>query len=358
MIEIWFVIAIFVFVYLQKHLYSKYIFKNVHIDRKFKEYAVFAGECVTYEFSIKNNKILPITYIKSEEKLFENIEFENIFSIMPFENVKRKYTIQSVKRGYYELSQGVKLTSSDLFGSEEYTSTINSHGKLTVYPKIIDIKNKIASLNTLQGDSVVKRWIIDDPMMISGIRDYTNTDSLKRINWKATAKTQELKVNTYEYTCDKKIMLIYNLDIHEYLITDEDIKNIESGIELAASICVDLINEGIPVGFTTNALCKGNEEYTFVEPSASQNQISQILTQCAKISEYKKYPLNDILERVKQSGNVMYEILIVTNKVSEGMLNNILQFDNLQFSIISVGKEEIEYIPNNVKLFWYRGEDE
>lgn len=73
-----------------------------------------------------------------------------------------------------------------------------------VYPNLIDLNSSFVVADSLQGDVFVRRWIIEDPIMISGIRDYTPSDNYKDINWKATAKNQTLKVNKYDYTADKK----------------------------------------------------------------------------------------------------------------------------------------------------------
>ncbi|KXZ40679.1 Protein of unknown function DUF58 [Alkalithermobacter thermoalcaliphilus JW-YL-7 = DSM 7308] len=371
MVNIWLIIILFLFILFQKYLYSKYIFSNIDIDRKFKDNHIFCEETTEYALSIKNNKLLPVTYLNVIERFPKEIQFEksninskgdklkykreSVFSIMPFEKVTRRYNIKATKRGYYELFDKITLISTDIFGSNEYVKDIYFYERLIVYPKIIDIKNILNSLNTLQGEYIVKRWIIDDPLMISGIRDYTSVDSIKNINWKAVAKNQKLKVNTYDYTSDKKIILAYILEVHDYIASKEDLENIETGIQIVASIGIEFINQGIKVGFTTNAFCK-EDENIFIYPSNNKSQISNILTACSKITDYKKYSVKETIQKIQNQFNFMYDLILVTNNCTQRLLSELESFNDKKFTVITVdNKENIE--KSNINLISYRGDD-
>ena len=51
--------------------------------------------------------------------------------------------------------------------------------------------------------------------MVSGVREYTYSDPLNRINWKATARTGKFKVHNLDFTANPRLMIYLNVDISE-----------------------------------------------------------------------------------------------------------------------------------------------
>ena len=61
----------------------------------------------------------------------------------------------------------------------------------------------------------MRRWIVDDPFMLAGVREYQYGDSMRDVNWKATAKTGNLQVNQRDFTADRRLMVYLNVEDHE-----------------------------------------------------------------------------------------------------------------------------------------------
>ena len=51
------------------------------------------------------------------------------------------------------------------------------------------------------------RHLYEDPFTFRGIREYTTSDPMKTINWKASARTGGLMVNTFDSVMTQKVML-------------------------------------------------------------------------------------------------------------------------------------------------------
>ena len=62
-----------------------------------------------------------------------------------------------------------------------------------------------------QGDITVRRWINEDPFYPAGVREYRPGDEMRRINWKAVARTGDLQVNQFDYTADRKLYLLVSM---------------------------------------------------------------------------------------------------------------------------------------------------
>src|SRR5690606_14163960 len=113
-----------------------------------------------------------------------------------------------------------------------------------------------------QSDRVVNRWIIDDPFLVAGVRDYAAGDPFNRIHWPATAKSGSLMVRKNEFTSQQNLTVILNMQSNYYELFDTINKPMaELGIKVAATLFDRALREGTPVRFMTNGC---------VEPDAKQ----------------------------------------------------------------------------------------
>ncbi len=364
-----FILLIVTFIGVQGILYKKGIFDRVEITRSFDSPGVFPGEKVVYELSIENRKLLPLTWVSIDEKMNSGLEFEvkskiqpineevylhnTMLSLLPYQKVIRRYDLRALKRGYYQLKQ-LTMTSTNMLGTEEYSIEKDVPVSIAVYPQLRSLEGTVIPANTIQGDISVKRWIIEDPMVITGVRNYNN-DSLKNINWKATAKHQQLLVNKYDYTADKKVMIILNLEKQEYNLKKEDLQTVESAIEVCASLAASLQETGIPVGFATNSHTLGPVETNVLDPDTGEKQVFAILETLAKVSYFKKYKSRELLKLLIADFSWGTEVVVVTPEITESLLADLESLHNIRTTLISLSSSELQ-VPSNIGLFYYRRE--
>ena len=367
-----FIIFIVIFVLVQGILYKRGIFENIYITRSFNSTGVFPGEKVVYELEIENRKFLPLTWVCIDEKLYTGLEFEinskvqklnediylhkSMFSLLPYQKVIRRFDLKAVKRGYYQLKY-MTMTSTNMLGTEEYTMDREECASIAVYPNIKDLRGSLIPANTTQGDFSIKRWIIEDPMVITGVRTYSRNDSLKNINWKATAKNQQLLVNKYDYTADKKIMIILNLERQEYSLNIDDIRAIEESLEVCASVASMMNETGIPVGFATNSHTLGPIEAGVLEPDTGDKNMTAILESLARVSYFKKYRSRELLKLLVSSFSWGTEIVVVTPAISEELISDLQSLNNIKTTVISLSMSDIN-VPSNISLYFYKQEGE
>ncbi|MDF2591942.1 MAG: hypothetical protein K0S75_1408 [Clostridia bacterium] len=363
-----FIILIALLVVIQGILYKRSIFEKIYITRSFDNVGVFPGEKVAYELAIENRKFLPLTWVSIDEKLYTGLEFEIstkvqklnedvylhncMFSLLPYQKIIRKYDLKAVKRGYYQLKY-MTMTSTNMLGTEEYSVEREEPAIISVYPNIVDLRGTLIPANTTQGDFSVKRWIIEDPMVITGVRAYSGNDSLKSVNWKATAKNQQLLVNKYDYTADKKIMIILNLERQEYSLNKEDIQTIEEAIEVCASIASMMQETGIPVGFATNSHMLGPSDTGVLDPDTGDKHMTGILDSLARISYFKKFKSRELLKLLVTRFSWGTEIIVVTPEVSEELIGDLQSLNNIKTTVISLSKSDVD-VPSNINLFYYK----
>ena len=101
----------------------------------------------------------------------------------------------------------------------------------------------------MTGETVVPRTDCDDPFTFRGIRQYQNFDSIRDINWKASAKTGDLRVNIHDFTADQEVVILLDSEWDALLKPDS---LLEESIRIAASISDELIGKGIMTSLLTN----------------------------------------------------------------------------------------------------------
>ena len=100
------------------------------------------------------------------------------------------------------------------------------------------------------GKMLSRTAVLPDTFEFHGIREYQSFDSMRSINWLATARTGTLKVNVYEYTASREVYILLNVEPDGAFYEEE---LIEEGIRIAASLCEYLVHDRVSCGLISNA---------------------------------------------------------------------------------------------------------
>jgi uncharacterized protein (DUF58 family) len=256
-----FLTVLFIY-WIQRQVYIRNCFKNLTADIKFNTIGVFAGERIKLEGVFVNKKFLPLLWMSMKFYLSRNLVFDEeisenegndnfrkaVYFIGSYEKLTKTYDITAAKRGYYKITE-LALESGDVFGSVRILKNYSCNTEVYVYPQLIDPLEMDIFFNKMNGEVISKRHVIEDYFQLKGIRQYEPFDSLKLVNWNATARTGELKVNQYDFTTSGEVTIIVNLERNNSWDPDEIF---EKSISLAASFAAKYIGYGLSVEILTN----------------------------------------------------------------------------------------------------------
>ncbi|MNN16019.1 hypothetical protein D3C81_1291440 [compost metagenome] len=164
------------------------------------------------------------------------------------------------------------------------------------------------------GELPVRRWIIEDPFLTAGIREYRPGDPLGNINWKATARTGELQVHKRDYTADHRLMIYLNLETSDSMWrTVIEPERIEMGIRYAATVAEHALRSGLAAGFASNArLADGPNEPIRIEPHTSSDQLTLLLETMARMVLDRTASMIRMLEIEIEAGATDTDYLIIS----------------------------------------------
>ncbi|WP_298894262.1 DUF58 domain-containing protein [uncultured Psychroserpens sp.] len=145
-------------------------------------------------------------------------EIPEQFQVRDF-NIKRKleasstsqieYRLRPVERGEYHFGK-LNIYVTSVFGLIARRFTYNDEAMVPTYPSFIQLRkyDLLAISNNLHQYGIKKIRKIGHTMEFEQIKDYVLGDDLRTINWKATAKRNQLMVNQFQ---DEKSQPVYSI---------------------------------------------------------------------------------------------------------------------------------------------------
>jgi len=297
------------FVILLWNLYYEHKWdKGVTIHLRFAENFVYATEQSHLIEQIENKKKLPLPVIEvsfrmRKELVFHDMENTSIsdytykrdvFALLGNQRITRKLTVDCTKRGFYSIDKMDFKAYSLLFRSI-YRKEEEQNTSLYVYAKRTNVNGILKTFDQLMGTLQCEKKVLEDPFAFSSIREYTITDPMKTINWKASAKTGDLMVNTFESTLTKR-MMIY-LDVEDSGIIKQE-HLIEESISIAATLVQKMLNRSMEIGI---AVCTKDGGISSFSPKSGKQQlvgIEQLLSRLKASENRDTFPV--LLENAKE----------------------------------------------------------
>lgn len=283
-----------VFVYfLQRFLYRNFWNRNMTAELKFSKSRAVQGEEVTLLESITNRKLLPVPMLHLRFKVSRDLQFEDsrqndvtdyynrneLFSLLMFQRVTRRLNFRCRKRGVYTIKTA-SLLGSGLLMSEEYLLEFPTDTELIVYPGSVNLNRFERMFETMMGNVSTHRFLHEDPFSFRGIRDYQPGDPMKSVNWKASAKAMDFRVNVLDFTTEQRVEVYLNLN-RETLGMDNEV--LEESIRLAKTFAARLSKMGMQTALYTNGLHYESHEVVCVETGSGDGFLELANEALAKI---------------------------------------------------------------------------
>ena len=248
------------------------------------------GETISMEVSLRAERKLN-TFILEEHvpaALGQNARIP-VASLEPGESVDHAYRLQCWRRGVYQLGPLVARWG-DPFGFTEREAVLCEPFEFLVHPSTEFAQDR--PFTRLWEDPPVrppmsKPW--PSGMEFYGMREYQPGDDVRRVVWRAYARTGELLVREAEQGVTDQIIIVIDNDRanHSKGMYSE---SFETGIRAAASLAQWHIKEGFSVILETNAK-------RLVGPVRGPNANMKILDELARL-ELDDTPVTEAINRV------------------------------------------------------------
>lgn len=201
------------------------------------------GDNAEYIEYFANESIVPCCYIEvryfSKKYLTGFSSNSKSYWFSPFQKAEETQRIQFAHRGVYEFGAN-EVIFTDLLGIFRINRKVNETIKVRVVPKIYDVMvpDLFNEIN-LEAEVRNKRYF-EDVSLFEDVRKYQYGDSIKRIHWKLSAKSQELLVKNYNGISKNRVTILIDMQPingdNENILFCED-RIIESSLSMAKHFC-------------------------------------------------------------------------------------------------------------------------
>ncbi len=130
-------------------------------------------------------------------------------TLSPGTNKKISYSLKPVERGEYSFG-GVNVFATSVIGLVSRRFVFSADKMVPVYPSFLQMRKYelLAISNRLSDYGLKKIRRIGHSMEFEKIREYVQGDDYRTVNWKATARKNQLMVNQFQ---DEKSQHVYSI---------------------------------------------------------------------------------------------------------------------------------------------------
>lgn len=363
---------IFVFLvilgYVLNSISKKYILNEVKYKRKLSSTELEIGEEFHIYTILENKKLLPVTFLQVKERFPVSMQYKfkvdetsnmdylyhtTTMMILPYQRIKRDYVVKFNDRGRY-LMRNVTLTAGDFLGLNTVSREVEYSDEIIVYPKALDLENEVTQVGEFIGDISVKRWIIDDPLVTSGIREYTGFEPEKTIHWPSSLKHGSLMVRNFDYTSDNSVFIILNIECFKPHWSGINKEAIEKTYSLVRALMDELEQEHIKYGFTTNSqISEHFNGENYLRSSLGEEHYYDILTSLGSADYSISVPFEKLISNTISWHVSCKTYIIITPVVLENYIEPINEMSYMvdKTILFSVASKNMEELKENIIKF-------
>ena len=243
---------------------NRHVALQYELDKSITE----PGELVTLSYRVQNNGIWPLFFISLSLDFEEGLELRESeawkqeysiqekflttvrttvrfrLSLMPRRAVRGRIRLSAQRRGLYVLGNGA-LETGDFLGFSGRVRPFSFSRKLVCTAARLQDDPALQAAGGFLGELSTRRFILEDPSLVLGFRDYTGAEPMKRISWLQTARTGRLTVKNHDFTVDADVAV---------LVDEEDCaeEQIEHCLSMLRTVCDLLEAARIPYAVISN----------------------------------------------------------------------------------------------------------
>lgn len=315
----------------ERHIFMKLVLRDLTYTVRFSTDEAMEGDTFEIIEEIINDKRLPVPWVKTELSTSRWLEFAgtqasrasdtrfvpSVFSLRPRQKCTRTRTVTAMKRGNFRL-ESVSIVGSDLLGLVSVSRALQINESIRILPAPYELKEAGLSQEELYGDMTARRFICEDPFIISGSREYTGREPMNRIHWNSTARTSRLMVFNNEYTTRNRAAVLFNMQRSPVgeprpLITGDT----ETCIKACAYIFDMLAANGAECDFYTNGSGGVHEK-----GGSDREDYMRLLRVLADLENECSLDFRDFVGQMELSGlyfNDRTDIFIITSYIDDAL---------------------------------------
>ena len=273
------------------------------------------GESFSIEVTLRNRSRRLIPFLKVEEQQRFSMagaeEKDGIYRtaftawLLPRQSRCCRIAASIDRRGRYVL-RDMNLYGGDFLGLNEEKRSFGSFSEVVVVPREAPRQALEGLLGGFLGDVSARRFILEDPVLTLGYREYTGREPMKMISWTQSARGRGLMVKKQDYTLEPSVAVVLNIDSDH----EEREELLERCYCLTRSVCAELEKRGVKYSFLTNAYLAGRFGVPESREGLGARHFSGVLEQLGRAVSSPRMSFEALLEKEARRQSSAGRILI------------------------------------------------
>ncbi|WP_306430765.1 DUF58 domain-containing protein [Bacillus sp. EB106-08-02-XG196] len=291
---------------------SLYSLNELEITREIPQTDYNAGESLTVTVNVKRNSIFPIFYLLIEDKLSETLsrssqKKKSKALVLPGfkKEFSYEYRIDSLPRGEHIFNSFIVRTG-DLLGLVEKEKVYSMESKVIAYPAYTELVYRPFETHFDQGMTASRERVQRDTTMAIGVRDYQPGDRFSWINWKASAKRNEIMTKEFEQRQSHDVFVVMDCSPN---------KHFEGVVSFTASLLRAVLKKGAQTGLLTISTDRASFPIR-----GGEDQLHQLFYHLARIEAKSSSSFEKVLETEGMFIQQSVSFLLVTAQLTKPLI--------------------------------------
>jgi uncharacterized protein (DUF58 family) len=335
--------------------WSRHALDNVTYERVIPENRAFQGEHLSVTLRLVNDKMLPVPWIEVRDAVPEAaltgdertagtgapgyVHTIRSTHLSWYERISWPMDLRAPARGHYRLGPA-RITSGDVFGFNPVVQEPDSHDTFIVYPRVYELPELGLPAERPFGEMKGRQRIFEDPGRIAGVRDYQPGDSMRRIDWKASARRQSLQSKVYEPSATMHLLLAVNVHTMSASWQGFQPELLERLLSATASAAKHAFEEGYAVGLIANGSYPDSDRPMRVPVGRSSDQLGRVLEALAVIHPLTMASLETVIDTEAARFPYGATLVCVTSRMDEALAGSLLRVARAGHTVTAISLAE------------------
>jgi uncharacterized protein (DUF58 family) len=289
-----------------------YSLNNLEVSRHLSKSEYNAGEQLKVTVTLRRSSSFPLFYLLIADEMDDRLKYSQQQKkaktlLLPGfkKELSYEYVIDNLPRGEH-FFRSFKLRIGDVLGLIEKEKVYPDESKIIVYPAYTELLYRQFENHFDQGMTASRERVQRDSSMAIGVRDYQPGDRFSWINWKASAKRNEIMTKEFEQRQSHDVFVVMDC------VPD---KRFEAVVSFTASLLRAVLKKGAQTGLLTISY----ERASFPIRGGEQ-QLQQLFYHLAKIEAKSTSPFEKVLETESLFVHQAVAFLLVTAQISKSLI--------------------------------------
>lgn len=341
-----------ILLYLWAFFLSRFLYYSVSVQRDKQKYYCINGSHESTSLTLQNKGFFPLDNIILHDKgsgCYKGSAGVFMDRLQGRSCKTFSSELFTGKRGRHKIGP-IVIKGSDPFHFFPWTKTFFQYADVFIYPEYHPFQLLLKE-GEIGGHQKIKDPLYEDKTDLKAIREFRRGDSLKKINWKASAKAGTLQTMEYSQTLSTPVLVLMDITPEDYPLKYRYM-HIERTIEAAASLITSFGGKGE----TCSLLVKGAHKDIYIPPGKGSGHIISILEELAELSFSKDSSNNTIITKVYEkeinpvAGTHIYILVPEIKDVLQREMA-LLRKKKYSLNLVMTGGASTKEVPGNCEYF-------